>query len=64
MNFNKKRYVIYFTMLKGQCKLYNNKYVIASPQINTKFLAFIAVLLFKLLRHKVLFTNRKDNRNC
>ena len=62
MNFNKKRYVISFTMLKVQCKLYNNKYVIASPQItNTKFFAFIAVLL--LLRRKVLFINRKDNRN-
>ena len=48
MNFNKGRYVIYFTMLKVQCKLYNNKYVIASPQItNTKFFAFIAGLLFK-----------------
>ena len=65
MNFNRKRYVIYFTILKGQCILYNNEYVIASPQItNTKFFTFIAVLLFKLLRRKVLFTNRKDNRNC
>ena len=25
--------------------------------------AFIAVLIFKLLSHKVLFINRKDNRN-
>ena len=31
---------------------------------NTEFLAFIAVLVFKLLSHNVLFINRKDNRNC
>ena len=47
------------------CKLYNNKYMIASTQItSTEILAFIAVLVFKLLSRKVLFTNRKDNRNC
>ena len=32
--------------------------------INTKIFAFIAVLVFKLLSRKVLFINRKDNRNC
>ena len=65
MNFNKERYVIHFTMLTVQCKLYNKKYVIASPQItNTNFFEFIAVLLFKLFRRQVLFTKRKDNRNC
>ena len=31
---------------------------------NTKILALIAVLVFKLLSRKVLFINRKDNRNC
>ena len=31
---------------------------------NTKIFAFIAVLVFKLLGCKVLFINRKDNRNC
>ena len=47
------------------CKLYNNKYMIASTQItNTKIFAFIAVLAFKLLDCKVLFVNRKDNRYC
>ena len=47
------------------CNLYNNKYMIASTQItNTEIFAFIAVLDFKLLRRKVLFINRKDNRNC
>ena len=46
------------------CKLYNSKYMIASTQItNTEIFAFIAVLVFKLLSRKVLFINRKDNRN-
>ena len=53
-------------VLKVQsCNLYNNKYMITSTQItNTEIFAFIAVLVFKLLSRKVLFTNRKDNRNC
>ena len=39
--------------------------MIASTQIaNTEIYAFIAVLVFNLLNHKVLFINRKDNRNC
>ena len=47
------------------CKLYNNKYMIASTQItNTKIFAFMTVLVFKLLSRKVLFINRKDNINC
>ena len=47
------------------CKLYNNKYMIASTQIrNTEIFAFIAVLAFKLLTCKVLFINRKHKRNC
>ena len=47
------------------CKLYNNKYAIASTQItNTENSVFIAVVIFKLLSRKVLFINRKDNRNC
>ena len=45
------------------CKLYNNKYKIASIQIiNTE--TFLTVLVFQLLSRKVLFINRKDNRNC
>ena len=37
--------------------------MIASTQItNTEI--FTAVLVFKLLRRNVLFTNRKDNGNC
>ena len=47
------------------CKLYNNKYKIASTQItNTEILAFIAVSVFKLLSRKLLFIKRKDNGNC
>ena len=43
------------------CKLYNNKYIIASIQItNTKTFALIAVKVFELLSRKVLFINRKD----
>ena len=47
------------------CKLYNNKYMIASTQItNPEKFAFIAVLFVKLLSRKVLLINRKENRNC
>ena len=55
-----------FEILKIQsCKLYNNKYMIASTQItNPEIFAFIAVVVFKLLNRKVLFINKKDNRNC
>ena len=42
------------------CKLYNNKYMIVSTQItSTEAFGFIAVLVFKLLRRKVLFINKK-----
>ena len=47
------------------CKLYKNECVIASTQIaNTEIFAIKAVLHFKLLSRKVLFINKKDNRNC
>ena len=46
----------------------NNKHRIASIQITNAEIAdifkFLAVLVFKLLSHKVSFINRKDNRNC
>ena len=46
-------------------KLYNNEYMIVSTQTkNTEMFAFIAFLVFRLLSHKILFINRKDNRNC
>ena len=39
--------------------------MIALTQItNTEIFAFIVVLVFKLLRRKVLLINKKDNRNC
>ena len=39
--------------------------MIASTQItNTEIFAFVALLVFKLLSHKFLLINRKDNRNC
>ena len=55
----------FIKLLKVQlCKLYNSKCIIVSTQItNTEILVFIAVLLFKLLSHKVLFLNGEDNRN-
>ena len=47
------------------CKLYNNKYMIASTQItNTEIFAFIAALVPKLLSREVLFINTKDNKIC
>ena len=47
------------------CELYNNKCMIASTQIaNTEIFPFAAALVFKLLTCKVLFINRKDNKNC
>ena len=47
-------------LLKVQSyKLCNNKYMVKSTQIkNTEIFAFIDVLAFRLLSHKVLFTNR------
>ena len=37
--------------------------MIASTQItNSEILAFIAVIIFKLLSRKVLFINRKDSK--
>ena len=63
-------YSRHFGWLKVQytiqsCKSYNNKNMAASTQVAiTEIFAFIAVLVFKLFSCKVLFMNRKDNRNC
>ena len=46
------------------CKLSNNKYITSTQIRNSEIVAFIAVLVFNLLSRKVLFINRKDNRNC
>ena len=44
------------TLKVHSCKLYNNEYMTTSTKItNTEIFAFIAVLVFKLLSHKVLF---------
>ena len=45
------------------CELYNNKYVITAALTNTETVAFITVLVFKLLSWNVLFIKRKDNKN-
>ena len=57
--------VLCSSLLKVQpCKLYNNKFMIASTQItNTEILELITVLVFNLSTRKALFINRKDNRN-
>ena len=54
------------TLLKVQSyKLCYSKYIIASMQIkSTEVFAFLTVLVFKLLRRKDVFINRKDKRNC
>ena len=45
------------------CELYNNKYMITSALTNTENVAFITVLVFKLLSWNVLLIKRKDNKN-
>ena len=48
------------TLKVQSCKLHNNQYIIASTQItNTEIVAFIAILVFKLLIPKVLFIKEK-----
>ena len=62
--FNNRGYSLFFLKLQS-CKLYNNKYMFTSTQIaNMEIFAFTAVVVFNLLSHKVLFLNKKDNRNC
>ena len=41
------------------CKLYNNKFIIASTQIDNEIFAFIPVLVFKSLGYTALKDNRK-----
>ena len=49
-----------FSLKVQSCKLYNNRYMIASTQITTtETFAFIVGLVFKLLSCKVFFINRK-----
>ena len=52
------------TLKVQSCKLHSNKHMVASTQItNNEIFAFIAALAFKLMSRKVLFINKKDNRN-
>ena len=49
-----------FCLKVQSCKLYNNKYIIASAQvINPEIFAFLAGQVFKLLSQKVLFHKKK-----
>ena len=58
--YNKK---IGYLLKVQSCKLYNDKYIIVIKQVtNIETLAFVAVLVFKLLSRKVLITNQNDNR--
>ena len=38
--------------------------IVLTKITNTDIFAFITVIVFKLLSHKVLFIKRKDDRNC
>ena len=61
----KLKYMFRRVLKMQSYKLYNSKYMTVLIQItNTEVFAFIAVLVFKLLSHKVLLINRKDNKNC
>ena len=37
--------------------------IVSTQKIDTEIFALIAVLVFKLLSRKVLFINKKNNRN-
>ena len=52
-NSNKKSFHLSASEMHDEC----------SASISVEFICF-AVLVFKLLSGKVLFINRKDNRNC
>ena len=57
-------YEIKYYLKVKSCKLHN-KHIITSKSItNTEIFESITILVFKLLSRKVLFINRKDNRNC
>ena len=61
---NNVTFVLHLLLKVQSCKLDDDKYMIASTQVTDTemFAAFIAVLVFKFLSHKVLFINRKSNR--
>ena len=56
---------VYRNLKVQSCELYNSKYIIAATQItNTEVVAFIDLLVSKLLSCKALFINKNGNRNC
>ena len=61
---NKSNFIV--RLFDNYCSLlFDMKHMISSAHMtNFKIIAFIAVLAFKLLTRKILFINRKDNRNC
>ena len=68
MESSKREFIWYlqvFFIKIQSCDLYNNKYMIASIQITqNEVFTSIAVEAFKLVGNRVLFIDKKDNRNC
>ena len=68
MESSKREFIWYlqvFFIKIQSCDLYNNKYMIASIQItHNEVFTSIAVEAFKLVGNRVLFIDKKDNRNC
>ena len=67
MESSKREFIWYlqvFFIKIQSCDLYNNKYMIASIQItHNEVFTSIAVEAFKLVGNRVLFIDKKDNRN-
>ena len=67
MESSKREFIWYlqvFFIKIQSCDLYNNKYMIASIQITqNEVFTSIAVEAFKLVGNRVLFIDKKDNRN-
>ena len=68
MESSKREFIWYlqvFFIKIQSCDLYNNKYMIASIQItHNEVFTSIAAEAFKLVGNRVLFIDKKDNRNC
>ena len=67
MESSKREFIWYlqvFFIKIQSCDLYNNKYMIASIQITqNEVFTSRAVEAFKLVGNRVLFIDKKDNRN-
>ena len=60
-----QRYLLPQALNVQSCKWYNSKSMTTSAQItNTETFVFMALLVFKLFSRKILYINRKNNRNC